>query len=169
MDVWLGNSRGNIYSQGHQHYDKNDKAKQKAYWDFSWTEIGRHDIPVVIRYVKEQTQTDKMAYVGYSQGTIQMFYGLTTNQKFFQEHISVFVALAPCALIGNASTAASLTANNMYWVVENFTGLFNLYHVKHPDYHIELFKYDVCSMMKPLKSIAPNLCDWSLTRAEAKV
>jgi pimeloyl-ACP methyl ester carboxylesterase len=35
-DVWMGNNRGNRFSQTHQHLNKKDKK----YWDFSWEEMG---------------------------------------------------------------------------------------------------------------------------------
>ena len=72
LDVWLANSRGNMYSHSHKEYfDKeNNSEHSKAYWDFSWAEIGRHDMPAVIHKVLNETGQDKLAYVGYSQGTI---------------------------------------------------------------------------------------------------
>ena len=99
MDVWLGNSRGTLYSQGHKHLNTSDTQQSKAYWNFSWAEIGQYDLPTTISFIKEKTGAGKVAYVGYSQGTIQMFYGMTTQPEYFQDNISVFVALAPCALI----------------------------------------------------------------------
>ena len=58
-----------------------------------------------------------------------MFYAMTMQQKYYEENVSVFVAIAPCALIMNPSLAASLTAHNMYWVIETFTDLFNIYDI----------------------------------------
>ena len=80
LDVWLANSRGNMYSSGHKHYYdiENNSEHKKAYWDFSWAEISRHDTPAVIDFVLKETKQDKLAYLGYSQGTIQMFHGLST-------------------------------------------------------------------------------------------
>ena len=55
-----------------------------------------------------------------------MFYGLTTNQKFYEKHISVFIALAPCALIANTNKAAQMVAYNMYWIIEKLDWMLDL-------------------------------------------
>lgn len=40
-DVWLGNCRGNIYSQQHKQYEANGRHwDRKRFWNFSWHEIG---------------------------------------------------------------------------------------------------------------------------------
>ena len=45
-DVWLGNSRGTTFSLDHTTLDhKKDEAK---YWNFSWYEMGKYDLPAVI-------------------------------------------------------------------------------------------------------------------------
>ena len=44
FDVWVGNSRGSYYSMGHETLD-NTKAE---YWNFTWVEMGRFDIPAVV-------------------------------------------------------------------------------------------------------------------------
>ena len=66
FDVWLGNSRGSMYSHDHLFYDLNDKEQSKKYWDFSWAEIGKYDIPAAIDHILETTHHDKLNYVGYS-------------------------------------------------------------------------------------------------------
>ena len=37
------------------------------------------DVPAFIEMIKDQTSKEKIFYIGYSQGTIQMFYGLFKN------------------------------------------------------------------------------------------
>lgn len=44
-DIWLSNSRGNYYSRHHKIYDPD---KDREFWDFSYTEMGMYDLPVVI-------------------------------------------------------------------------------------------------------------------------
>lgn len=61
-DVWLGNNRGNRYSRKHKNLDPQD-AK---FWDFSWKEMGEHDAPAIIDFVRHKTKLDKISYIGHS-------------------------------------------------------------------------------------------------------
>ena len=72
FDVWVGNSRGSYYSMGHETLD-NTKAE---YWNFTWVEMGRFDIPAVVEYILDHTGQEKLSYIGHSQGTTQLFVGL---------------------------------------------------------------------------------------------
>ena len=61
-DVWLGNSRGNIFSNSHINLDKNSAL----YWDFDWQEMGEYDLPATVDYITQTTGYEKIAYIGYS-------------------------------------------------------------------------------------------------------
>lgn len=63
-DVWLPNSRGNVYSREHKYLNPNGIE----YWNFSWFEMGIYDNPAVIDYVLKETNNSKVYYIGYSQG-----------------------------------------------------------------------------------------------------
>lgn len=63
---------------------------------YTWADMGLHDDPANIEKVKELTGHDKIFYVGYSQGTIQMFYGLSHMQDYYAENLLKVVQLAPC-------------------------------------------------------------------------
>jgi len=49
-DVWLGNNRGNIYSRGHR-----EKSATGDYFNFSFYEMGKFDLPAMLDYVLSQT------------------------------------------------------------------------------------------------------------------
>ena len=61
-DVWMGNNRGTEYSMGH----KSLKVEDKAYWEWSWAQMGLYDTPANITKVKQETGVDKIYYLGYS-------------------------------------------------------------------------------------------------------
>ena len=48
-DVWLGNSRGNRYSEKHVSLDP--FWDRKKFWDFDWTEMGLYDLPASFDYI----------------------------------------------------------------------------------------------------------------------
>lgn len=64
-DVWLGNSRGNRYSNTHTRLDNSTRQ----YWDFSWHEIGVRDLPAMIDFALARTGQRKLHYIGHSMGT----------------------------------------------------------------------------------------------------
>lgn len=94
-DVWLGNNRGNRFSQQHETY----KTDSKEFWAFSWDEMARYDAPDMIEYVLNYTNQTQLAYVGHSEGTTQMFGMPSTMRKDVQDKIAVFGALAGVAYV----------------------------------------------------------------------
>jgi len=93
-DVWMGNVRGNKYSMKHLKFDPN----KEEFWDFSLDEIIHQDIPAMLGYVREYTNTDKLSYIGFSQGTAVGFGAFSSNPKI-SKHINVFIALASTAKV----------------------------------------------------------------------
>lgn len=64
-DVWLMNTRGNIYSNRHINIPESNKRK---FYDFTFHEIGYYDIPANIDFILEKTNQTKLYYFGHSQG-----------------------------------------------------------------------------------------------------
>ena len=63
--------------------------------------MGTGDLPTWIDYILEETHQEKIAYIGHSQGTSQMFYGLSEQEAYFKDKLSLFVALGPVTKIPN--------------------------------------------------------------------
>ena len=99
FDVWLGNNRGNKYSRKHQTLDPDTDSKQ--FFDFSFEDLGKYDLPAQVDYVIKETGRPKISYIGHSQGTAQMFAALADNEEFYAKRINFFGALAPIARIKN--------------------------------------------------------------------
>lgn len=68
-DVWLGNSRGNQYSNTHEKLDPENDDDAEAYWDFDWEQMGDYDLPASFDYLLKENGNEKLAYIGHSQGT----------------------------------------------------------------------------------------------------
>jgi pimeloyl-ACP methyl ester carboxylesterase len=75
-DVWMASNRGTTYSNVN---DKDGQWSDEERWDFSWAEMGKYDQPANIKKILEVTGKQKLTYIGFSQGTEQMIYGLGTN------------------------------------------------------------------------------------------
>lgn len=60
-DVWLGNYRGNLESREHEAMDP-DRAAD--YWQFSWDEMARYDLPAMLYHVLRQTGRRKVSWRG---------------------------------------------------------------------------------------------------------
>lgn len=149
FDVWLYNARGNKYSKGHTR-----SLPRKQYWNFSYEEMGSHDLPATIDYILLNSSRSKLDYVGFSQGTT-IFFVMASMRPEYNEKINHAVLLAPVAWVSNLKYPFIdiLTQNlqqlnvaaNRLGVYELFPNcpLLNLYHAK------------VCNQTNP----ARVLCD----------
>jgi lysosomal acid lipase/cholesteryl ester hydrolase len=50
-DVWMGNNRGNRFSNTHATLSNKDQE----YWDYYQEDMGLHDTPSLILFIKEKT------------------------------------------------------------------------------------------------------------------
>jgi|ERR1712062_268128 len=105
-DVWLGNSRGNVFSAEHELLDMVEDEPE--YWNFSFPELGMYDLTAMLSMVKEETGK-KINYIGYSLGTTELFYAMssTFSKDIIEENIQQAVALAP-VFIPNVSSLVEI-------------------------------------------------------------
>lgn len=93
FDVWIGNTRGNKFSRAH----KTLSIESKAFWQYSFMQMGQYDVPANIQYVKNTAGVSKVTYIGHSQGTTQMFAALSDPavRSKVAPYLKDFYALAP--------------------------------------------------------------------------
>jgi lysosomal acid lipase/cholesteryl ester hydrolase len=104
-DVWLGNNRGNPYSREHVKYDPHRREWEDAgkFYDYSFYEMGKFDLPKMIDYVLIETSRDKLSYIGHSQGNTQMFSALAEGHGKLKDQLNLFIALAPTVYMNNVT------------------------------------------------------------------
>jgi len=113
-DVWLGNDRGNTYSQKHVRYTN----ESKKFWDFSFQDMAKFDLPAMVDYALNVTGQKQLYYVGHSEGTMLIFAGLSENSEL-NKKIKTAFALAPVARLEHASSPITYLS-----ILENEIGAF---------------------------------------------
>ncbi|XP_061491398.1 lysosomal acid lipase/cholesteryl ester hydrolase-like [Rhineura floridana] len=98
-DVWLGNSRGNIWSSKH----KTMRENEQKFWEFSIHEMGYYDIPAVLYFILNKTRQQQLYYVGHSEGSAIGFIAFSTWPKL-AERVKVFFALGPVTTLTFCTT-----------------------------------------------------------------
>ncbi|KAK1358938.1 hypothetical protein POM88_043412 [Heracleum sosnowskyi] len=91
-DVWVGNVRGVQWSHGHVSLSKSNKE----FWAWSWTELAKFDLPAMINYVNNITNS-KVFVTGHSQGTLMSIVGFM-NQELAKK-VSGAAFLCPIAYL----------------------------------------------------------------------
>lgn len=104
-DVWLPNSRGNIFSLGHVDQKFDSQQMFNKYWNFSFDEMAKYDVPAVINYIKEISQsTEKIDYIGHSQGASIFMLAYILYPQFMENSIRKFCSLAMVANLKHSSS-----------------------------------------------------------------
>uniref|UniRef100_A0A663LXA0 AB hydrolase-1 domain-containing protein n=1 Tax=Athene cunicularia TaxID=194338 RepID=A0A663LXA0_ATHCN len=95
----MGNSRGDTWSLKH----KTLKPCQKEFWQFSFDEIGKYDIPAELYFIMNKTGQKDVYYVGHSEASTAGFIAFSTYPELAQR-VKVFFALGPAATITYATS-----------------------------------------------------------------
>ncbi|EDV27058.1 uncharacterized protein TRIADDRAFT_54597 [Trichoplax adhaerens] len=138
LDVWLGNVRGNTYSRNHVTL----KPDQDAFWNWSWDEIAKYDLPAMLEYVLNFTKQSHLVYVGHSQGTLVAFAEFSKNHVLAKK-VKLFVALAPITTIDHIKSGLKYLA----YISQDLSDLFQLLGYKDflpNDFLIKLLATEVC-------------------------
>uniref|UniRef100_A0A182XVP9 Lipase 3 n=1 Tax=Anopheles stephensi TaxID=30069 RepID=A0A182XVP9_ANOST len=93
-DVWLPDLRGNRYSRRHTSLS----SDSRAYWDYTWHEMGYHDLPATIDHILTVTRANRLHYIGYSQGTT-VFFVMASSRPAYNEKIARMYALSPAVYV----------------------------------------------------------------------
>ena len=93
-DVWLGNNRGNTYSNRHSTLKSLDNLED--YWNFDAEKMGMQDVPSMIDFILETTNKKVLdAYIGYDQGNTQFWMAASQMSQYYKDRVNLFVSLAP--------------------------------------------------------------------------
>ncbi|KAI9296939.1 putative triglyceride lipase-cholesterol esterase [Neoconidiobolus thromboides FSU 785] len=115
-DVWLGNTRGNKYSQKHTTLS----PLTQEFWDFSMDEFARYDLPSTVDMILKITGANALAYIGFSQGTAQAFASLSIHNDL-NAKINLFICLAPATsptgLVNNTVDAIVRATPNIIYLM----------------------------------------------------
>uniref|UniRef100_A0A8B9M7N4 AB hydrolase-1 domain-containing protein n=1 Tax=Accipiter nisus TaxID=211598 RepID=A0A8B9M7N4_9AVES len=95
----MGNSRGNTLSLKH----KTLKPCQKEFWQYSFDEIGKYDIPAELYFVMNKTGQKDVYYVGHSEAATAGFIAFSTYPELAQR-VKVFFAMGPVATATHATS-----------------------------------------------------------------
>lgn len=117
-DVWLVNSRGNVYSR--KHVSKNADNIFSDFWDFSWWQMGMYDHPAAIDYILRKTMNSKLHYVGYSQGTTSLLV-LLSEKPEYNDKIHIASLMAPVGYVNHEDFLYQILARivPMFVVIQN--------------------------------------------------
>ena len=100
-DVWWDGNRGTMYQRG------SDEDEVDDYWNFDFMTMATQDQTAQIEYVLSKSDYEKLSYIGYSMGTMQMYslLGLGVEDAAIQatlDKVDKFLSMASCPVWSNA-------------------------------------------------------------------
>ncbi|EDW87964.2 uncharacterized protein Dyak_GE18475, isoform B [Drosophila yakuba] len=148
-DVWMLNTRGNIYSEERQTGRENDQD----FWDFSFHEIGQYDLPAAIDLILLQTKKPSIQYIGHSQGSTA-FFVMCSERPEYAAKISLMQSLSPSVYMEETRSPA---LKFMKFLTGGITVLLNFlggHKISLENKIINMFREHICDKLIPSRICA---------------
>ena len=85
FDIWLGNSRGNIFSNKHK--SKNPDNIKSGFYDYTMDDMVKYDLPATFKYIHGKTGGKKLSYIAHSQGSTLFFMSYMHNPSLVESYV----------------------------------------------------------------------------------
>jgi lysosomal acid lipase/cholesteryl ester hydrolase len=122
--------------------------RDHEFWNYSFHEMGLVDLPSMIEFIKSTTGVDKITYIGHSQGTTQMFAGMSYYPDYFQSVLNGFVALGPVTSLKRINSSFARFAAER--LIDKISSLFKSQEILHNSASADKFQDFVCNHMTVL-------------------
>jgi lysosomal acid lipase/cholesteryl ester hydrolase len=86
-----------------------------------------YDLPAFIDYIRTTTGVAKIGYVGYSEGTTQMFMALALTQEYIKANVNIVIAQAPIANLGSTTSETFKVISKYHKLIEDAVEILHLY------------------------------------------
>jgi len=95
-DVWMPNSRGNLYGRGH----KTLNVFMKKFWNYGIDETGKYDFPADMDYILKETGATEIDCMGVITGASTLLSGLVFHPDY-NSKCRTLTLVSPFAFVGN--------------------------------------------------------------------
>lgn len=112
-DVFLGNCRGNKYSNTHASLESNTME----YYNFTFHEMGIHDFPATVNLILRETKKRQINFIGSSLGATMFFVGLSAFPGY-ASRIRFMGAISPQVFLTHTKTPIKILAPHLQEIKE---------------------------------------------------
>lgn len=151
-DVWMGNFRGNTYSNRHA----NSTLDKLAYWSFSWDEMAEHDLPTMLAHMQEVSGQQKFFYIGHSMGTLT-YYTACNYAPWIANSTRLMVGYGPHTRVPHMTSplfkVMAYFVKEGKWILEHL----GIYNFLPSNWLTEFVASEVCDVEMATQSLCRNM------------
>ncbi|XP_045479736.1 lipase 1-like [Harmonia axyridis] len=143
-DVWLGNVRGTQASFNHTSVDPYEDPEK--FWDTSIHEIGYYDLPAMVDYVLETSKSEKLFYVGISQGEAT-FLIMASSRPEYNKKIQLALLTSPSSHLRHSDNIVLKSLGSVWPVLQLGARVVGLHTVPGRQLFGTICQYEIFSLV----------------------
>lgn len=151
-DVWLGNFRGNTYCEDHI----DPSISKKKFWEFSWDEMAKFDLPAMLTHVMAVTGQNRFHYVGHSMGTLS-YYTACNYHPWIANATKLMVGYGPHTIVPHMTspifTLMAKYMDNLEFILEHL----GIYEFAPSNWLMQWLASEICDEAMVTQAICRNI------------
>ena len=108
---------------------------------------------MIINHIIRISQFAKVAIIAHQEGSTQMFAGMSAQPTFFNEHVSLFVALGPVTRLTHTKDPLLKFSSKKMQIIEEAEYLFDQREIFGPNWKRDLGSIQFCNQLPLMCSV----------------